>query len=161
MQNFPKAFQFVLNLCWSISETSRFKKNRSWLKQIMKNVDLLHNDPITHRLKSTIDRVKMMSWRKVWNVYTKQSLWLSRGRKKSCKQERNTFGEDLQGWLGAEEMCPKQQMLQFYTANEGNEKMPNTQCQCVEWWGCELQDTRLLCSHFGGHTCCHLRTRMI
>lgn len=63
----------------------------------MKNVDLLHNDPITHRLKSTIDRVKMMSWRKVWNIYAKQSLWLSRGRKKSYKQERNTFGEDLQG----------------------------------------------------------------
>lgn len=39
---------------------------------------------------------------------------------------------------------PQQQMLQFYTANEGNKKMPNTQYQRVEWRGCELQDTRLL-----------------
>lgn len=38
----------------------------------MKNVDLLHNDPISHRLKSTIDRVKMMSWGNV--IYEKQSL---------------------------------------------------------------------------------------
>lgn len=118
----------------------------------MKNVDLLHNDPIPHRLKSTIDRVKMMSRENV--IYEKQSLWLSHGRKNPVNR-KETHGEMnkvrvCRGDKVFRKYVPQQQMLQFYTASEGNKKMPNTQCQRVEWRGCELQDTRLLWSHFGG-----------